>query len=370
VPPMCSLWYLMVSGSVVPAIASGGNITVPLLRSDIGGANVAYPVEVMYVEGRRNQSLRFSLPTTDVDTSAMEVKLAVPAGFFADDARGSNPGFDYLGSAPWKVAFPTLRSVGSTSSVHGQSEYSNGILAATSAVAGQGQGQGQCQGQGQGQGNVRFTDTKGGKAGSADVNIYQASAPASSFDGLAVSKVSTVNLSSPSTEVALQAGQYFATWGDQTLNFQVGAQMDQQIILGSSSGGSGLDLLPAGLNFPGKGTVLMFTKILTNANESLFLTLEERSPSASRPAYILVGLGILAIAIAAIAAVAFQKSRSKGVAYAKANVPSSSTVKPKKKHVRRVENHIGATEGSALATEGSASVEGHFEERSKEYKNP
>jgi uncharacterized protein YcfJ len=99
------------------------------------------------------------------------------------------------------------------------------------------------------------------------------------------------------------------------------------------------------------------------------LTLDERSPSASRPAYIFVGLGILAIAIVAIAAVAFQKSRSKGVSFAGANVPASRTVKRPKKHVRRVVNHIGATEGSALATEGSASFEGHFEERSKEYKN-
>lgn len=221
---------------------------------------------------------------------------------------------------------------------------------------------------------MRFTDTKGGKAGAADVNIFQARASSYSNDGFGVAKVSTVNLSSPSTEVTLQAGQYFATWGDQTLNFQVGAQMDQQIILSDSLGGSGLDLLPAGLSFPGKGTVLMFSKILTNANETLSLALEEAAPARPQPTFVFAALGLFVISMTAVAAILLVKRARKGKAAAAAVEPAPvATSSPKnvqKGRKIKVADRKLVDSKSPDAAGNATDNDGHFEERSKDYKNP
>ena len=214
---------------------------------------------------------------------------------------------------------------------------------------------------------MKFTAPGSKKGESPDkVDIYAASPASSTDSGWAVSQVFGLDMSnSTSSSVELPAGQYFAKWGNSTLSFQVAAQTGQQMILTGSSTGSVLDLLPLGLEFPGKGRVLMFCRMLNGANESISLILKAGKPAQAEPVFIIAGLGFLAIAIAAAAGVILARGRIRNVAGATdtGSATSDQAVAATPKKVTKVRRLLAAPqEGAALG--------GHFEERSKEYNNP
>jgi hypothetical protein len=180
---------------------------------------------------------------------------------------------------------------------------------------------------------------------------------------LSATQTNTVDVEDSGT-LTLDAGQYTARYGSETLNFQVGTSTSQQIILGDGSSSGGLNILPAGLSFPGKGTVLRFGRILTNAGENLTLNVVAAPPETSLPQPALFIGGIIAVAAAAIIVGAYRMRKGRKETPA----PKEPVRIRRKRAEKMVSGEAGKSpEGGA---EGSPDGESQMENNTKDYMNP